>query len=568
MKITRLTFFLMLCVFFVFCGKKSRLENREEAVNPIKNHEKIEVVRHQLEKLVPVKISFDASGLSENQKKAVLLMAKAARIMDHIFLDQVYGQNLALKEALEKSNNPDDEVLREYLKVNFGPFDRLEFNRPFINLDTMKPAGANFYPQDMTKEEFQTFIRQYPENEKTFQSEFTVIRRQDGALRAIPYSQAYRDRLESAAALLKEAAQLVENASLKTYLISRSEAFLSNDYYQSDIDWVLLKDHQIELVIGPYEVYEDELFGYKAAFESFITLVDREESDKLAVLAKYLDDMERHLPIEDPYKNFNRGKSSPIVVVNEIFTGGDTKAGIQTTAFNLPNDERVRESTGSKKVMLKNIARAKFDHCWVPIVKEVLAESDLPFISFDSYFNHVLMHEIAHGLGPGIINKEGAETTVNKALKELYSTIEETKADIVGLYCFQQMIEKGIFPKQLQENIYVTYLGGIFRSVRFGTHSAHGGGTAIQLNYILEKGGFRFHEKEVRFSVNPEKIMEAIRELARELLMIQALGDYEKARILIEKYRKVLPELRKALDKVQHVPVDIRPIYEIEELIQ
>lgn len=554
----------------IACGKseEGKVVSKDTSVTTkkmIKNYEKIETVKYQIAKLAPVKITYDPEQLDENQKKALKLIVKAARYMDSIFLNQVYMNNETLKKELIKEKNPDYSILRDYFKINFGPFDRLKHNQAFINLDEIKPAGANFYPADMTKEEFEDYIKAHPEEEKLLTSEFTLVRRKEGKLISLPYSDAFRDLLEPSAKLLKEAALLIENPSLKKYLNSRADAFLSNDYYQSDIDWVLLKDHDIEMVIGPYEVYEDELFGYKAAFESFITLMDHEESKKMAVLGEYVLEMEKHLPIEDKYKNFNRGKSSPIVIVNEVYTSGDTKAGIQTTAFNLPNDERVRESTGSKKVMLKNIARAKFENCWIPIVKEVLDESDLPFISFDSYFNHVLMHEIAHGLGPGIITKDGNSTTVNKELKELYPTIEEAKADIVGLYCYQYMIEKGILSKDLQKNIYVTYLGGIFRSVRFGINAAHGGGNAIQMNYILEKEGFMINEKTGRFRVNQEKIRDAVTQLAHDLLMIEALGDYEKAKKMITKYKQISPPLKQALESVSHVPVDIRPIYEIEQ---
>ncbi len=501
--------------------------------------------------------------ITENEKKALDLIVKAAQYMDKIFLEQVYSKNKALEVELMKQEIPDYAVLREFFKIHFGPFDRLENNKPFINLKENKPAGANFYPSDMTKEEFEAYIKVHPEDENAFTAERTVIRRQDGKLAAVPYAVAYKEFLDPAAKLLKEAAQYIENPSLKKYLISRADAFVSDDYYQSDIDWVLMKDHKIEVVIGPYEVYEDGLFGYKASFESFVTLVDEGESKKLEVLGTYLNDMERNLPIDDQYKNFARGKSSPIMVVNEVFTAGDTKAGVQTTAYNLPNDERVRESTGSKKVMLKNIAQAKFEKCWIPIVKEVLAEADLPFCSFDSYFNHVLMHEMAHGLGPGNIEKDGKKTSVNKELKELYSTIEEAKADIVGLYCYQYMLEKGIFTKELEKNIYVTYLGGIFRSVRFGIDAAHGGGNAIQLNYILEKGGFSYDDKNARFKLNTDKIKDNVKQLAHDILMIQALGDYNKAKEMIDKYRIISPQLKQALDRLTHVPVDIKPIYAI-----
>lgn len=563
-----IAFILIFSLLLIGCGKEEKEEVKVDEPKKdgvINDYEAVETVKAQMEKFAPVEIGFDASGLTENEKKALDLIFKAAKIMDRIFLRQVYYKNEILEKELEKAGNPDYAILKDYFKINFGPFDRLAEDKPFINLGEQKPDGANYYPAGITKEEFDAHIAANPGDEKAFKAEYTAIRRKDGKLVAVPYSEAYRDLLEPAAKLLKEAAELIENPSLKTYLNSRADAFLSNDYYQSDIDWVLLKDHKIELVIGPYEVYEDQLFGFKAAFECFITLVDEKESRKLSVLGKYLDDMEKNSPVEDKYKNFKRGKQSPIFVANEVFTAGDTKAGVQTIAFNLPNDERVRESTGSKKVMLKNVCEAKFKTTWTPIAREVLAEVELPFTSFDAFFNHILMHEISHALGPGIIKKDGKETTVNRELKELYSVIEEAKADILGLYNFQYMIDRGVFPKALQENIYVTYLGGIFRSVRFGIDAAHGGANAIQLNYILEKGGFVFDEAAARFSVDKAKIREAVKQLTHDVLMIEALGDYAKAKEMIDKYRMVSPEMEKALAKVKHVPTDIRPVYAIEK---
>ncbi len=563
---------LILSLLLFSCGKKAGdqpVKQEEEmaakTAKAIKDYEKIETVKTQMAKLAPVEISYDPTGLSESEQKALKLLVEAARYMDKIFLHQVYSKNAAIEQELKKGAIPDYEVLKGYFKVNLGPFDRLSADKPFINLEDEKPAGANFYPEDMTKAEFEKWIKDHPGDEPAFTSNFTVIRREGGKLAAVPYSQAYKEFLEPAARLLKEAAVLLENPSLKKYLNSRAAAFLDNDYFQSDMDWMDLKDHKIEVVIGPYEVYEDKLMGYKAGFEAFITLIDQQESQKLATLVQHLDDMERNLPIDDKYKNFGRGKSSPVAVVNEVFTGGDAKAGIQTTAFNLPNDERVREAKGSKKVMLKNIARAKFDNCWIPIVKEVLAETDIPFISFDSYFNHVLMHEFSHALGPGTIERGGKKTTVDKELKELNPTLEEAKADIVGLWTLEFMIDKGVFPKDLAKNIYPTYLGGIFRTIRFGIDLAHGGGTAIQVNYILEKGGFDFDEKTGRFNVNKEKIKDAVKQLCHDILMIQARGDYDKASEMIEKYRVISPPLERAIAAVKHVPVDIRPIYNVEK---
>jgi hypothetical protein len=527
------------------------------------NQDIIDKVKRQIAKLAPVEITHDLSDLDKKDKEALALIIEAAKYMDRLFLRQVYsGNERLLKELAESSKeNREARVLEGYFRIHFGPFDRLEHHKPFIPGTGEKPAGANYYPEDMTKEEFETHLQTHPEDEEAFTSNFTLIRRQGGKLTAVPYSEAYKEFLEPAAKLLKKAAKLTGNESLRTYLDSRADAFGSNDYYQSDIHWVELKDHDIEMVIGPYEVYEDELFGYKAAFEAFVTIVDREESKKLEVIAQYLDDLENHLPMEDRYKNFNRGKSSPISVVHEVFTAGDTKAGVQTTAFNLPNDERVREAKGSKKVMLKNVARAKFDNCWIPIAKKVLAGPDLAMVSFDAYFNHVLMHEVSHSLGPGTIEKNGRKTLVNKELKELYSFIEETKADILGVWNVLFMIEKGVFPAAQEKYVYSTFLGGIFRSVRFGINEAHGGANAIQMNVMLEKGGFEFKRKDVRFNVNPIKIKAAVKELAAEVLEIEALGDYQRAKVLMDKYCLLSEPLKLAIEKVKHVPIDIRPVY-------
>ncbi|UCH95748.1 MAG: peptidase [Candidatus Aminicenantes bacterium] len=575
-----LVFFLVLSLSLITgCGKKEepQMTKPEEAkpaqkkdVPVIKDYENIETVKAQLAKLAPVKITYDASNLTGNEKKVLKLLVKAAKYMDRIFLIQVYRKNFRIKKELNrlKKENPDYKVLNAWFNVNFGPFDRLKAHKPFINLKEEKPKGANFYPGKMTKEEFEAHIKANPQDEEAFTSNFTVIRKQkDGKLVAVPYSKAYKKLLEPAAKLLKEAAQLAENPSLKKYLNSRAEAFLSNDYFQSDMDWMDLSNHKIEVVIGPYEVYEDRLFGYKAAFEAFITLVDHKESEKWAKVASLMNEMEKNLPIDDKHKNFNRGTSSPSIIAEEVFTGGDTKSGIQTTAFNLPNDEKVREAKGSKQVMLRNIARAKFQKCWIPIVKEVLAESELPLISFDAYFNHVMMHEYSHGLGPGIIEKNGKKTTVNKELKDHYSTIEEAKADVLGIWNSQFMVDKGVFPKELEKNIYASYLGGMFRSIRFGIDKAHGGANAIQMNYMLEKQAFLVDKQTGRFRVNPdkEKVKAAVKQLANELLVIQALGDYERAGQFIKKYKSISPELEQALEKVKHVPTDIRPIYAIEK---
>jgi len=523
----------------------------------------IEYVQNQLAKFAAVTIAYDKSILSDKDQQVVDKLVEAANYMNKIFLRQVFSKNEEIKNALEKSKDPNDKIYFELFNIMFAPFNRLDKNTLFIGTWHI-PEGANFYPEDITKEEFIQWIKNHPEDKKDFESEFTIIRRKGDKLVAIPYSEAYKDLLKPAAKLLNKAAELAENESLKKFLHSRADAFLSNDYYQSDMDWMDL-DSQIDVVIGPYEVYEDNLMGYKAAFECFICVVDPDESKKLSLVAQYLNDMEKNLPYKDEYKNFERGSSSPIKVVQEIYTAGDTRAGVQTLAFNLPNDERVREAKGSKKVLLKNVQEAKFNKILKPIIEKVIDPKQVTNVTFDAYFNHILLHEISHGLGPGtLILPNGEKTTVNKMLSETYSIIEECKADVCGNYNVQYLIDKGTFSEELEKSLYVTYLGGMFRSVRFGIKKSHGAANMIQFNYLMEKGAFEIDDSSERFSVNHSKIKRAVKDLAHILLTIEAEGDYKAAKDFINNYGVMTETMMVALNKLGDIPVDIKPIYEIE----
>jgi len=545
---------LLISLFLLGCEKKT--ENKEA--------EEVTMLKEKIARFVPTELKYDSSTLDEREKIVVEKLYLASKVMDELFLDQVYSKNYQIREELKISNTEEQKLKLELFNMMFGPFDRLEHDAPFI--DTLKkPLGANFYPEDMTKEEFEKWIKDNPNDEKAFTSEFTVIRREGGKLVTIPYSNFWIDKLTEASKLLKEAAEYADNPSLKKYLNSRADAFLSNDYYQSDMDWMDLKDHKIEIVIGPYEVYEDGMFNYKASFESFLTIEDPIESKKLDVFKKYLRDMEIHLPIPDEHKNFDRGSESPLAVVNEVFTAGDTKSGIQTIAFNLPNDERVRQAKGSKKVMLKNVQEAKYNTILIPIAEIVLDAEQMQYVTFDAFFNHTLMHEMSHGVGPGFIKVDGRDTEVKKELKETYSTMEECKADILGMWNNIFMIEKGVFPKTFDKDTYVTFLAGTFRSVRFGINEAHGGGNAIIYNYLLEKGGYEYNAETQKVKVNFEKIGPALQELANLVLMIQANGDYKGAKDLIAKYVVNSPSMETLRKKLEHLPVDIKPVYEIEK---
>ncbi|OGB65560.1 MAG: peptidase [Caldithrix sp. RBG_13_44_9] len=525
------------------------------------------MLREQLAKFVPTEISYDTSLLTEKETVVLEKLYQAGKIMDEIFLKQVYSRNEEILAELQKSRAETDQLRLQLFHIMFGPFNRLDHNNPFYG-NGAKPAGADFYPEDMTKEEFLKWIENHPEDKESFTSEFTVIRREGDKLLAIPYSQYFKEELTSAATYLREAANYADNPSLQKYLLSRADAFLSNDYYQSDKDWMDLKDHTIEVVIGPYEVYEDELFNYKASFEAFITLRDPAESHKLARFGGYLLDIERNLPIPEEYKNFKRGSESPIVVAQEVFSAGDTKAGVQTIAFTLPNDERVRAEKGSKKVMLKNVNEAKFNQILLPIAARVLDGSQLQDVTFEAFFNHVLMHEMSHGVGPGFITVDGEQTEVKKELKETYSTMEECKADILGMYNIIFLMKKGEFPASFENETWSTFLAGIFRSVRFGITEAHGAGCTIIYNYLLEKGGYEYDQAALKVRVNIKKIYPALEELAAKILTIQAEGNYEGAKQIIAAYAVESSSMTALKAKLTGLPVDIRPVFQIEKIMQ
>ena len=553
-------------------------------------------LKTRIAKYAQTEMNYPEDILSGPEKAALMKIVEAGYIMDEIFLRQVWSGNVAMHEKLqvamkEAHDDPNSaaaaqremvEDLDHFFRINFGPWDRLDEDSPYVG-DMPKPATAAYYPEDMTKEEFEAFIEANPDQEDAFRGFFTAIRRTgDGGLQAVPYSVEYKDYLERAAALLHEAADTltdpkntsqyakgVDYTTLGTFLRSRADAFLSNDYFQSDMDWMDVRDNIIDVTIGPYEVYEDNLNGYKAAFETYIAVRDPADSEKLRSIKNYLQLLENGLPIPDEHKNPNRGSESPISVVDLVFSGGDTKAGVQTIAFNLPNDERVREAKGSKKVMLKNVTQAKFDKILLPIANAVLDPTQMEYVDFDAYFNNVLMHEMAHGLGPGTIKRaDGTESTVSRELKELYAPLEEAKADITGLYCRKILLDEGFFPEGSDIKGYVSFLPGFFRAIRFGATSAHGKANMMEFNYMLEQGAISLDGATDRFHVNLDKMPAAVEAMTRDLLMLQAMGSYDAAAAFIEKYGAVGTDVQRMLDRMTDVPVDIEPIYSAEKYVQ
>lgn len=499
----------------------------------------------------------DVSFLTAEEKSVVNLLIKAADVMSEIYRRQVSEDAPAMRAELAASG---DAARLELFDLHFGPWDTLGDDAPFYG-SAPRPAGGGFYPVDMTKEEFEAHIAANPADREAFVSGYTVIRRNaEGALTAIPYSEYYRAELERAASYLRQAAALSTNASLKTFLSKRADAFLSNDYFDSEIAWMDL-DGPIEIAIGPYEVYTDTLFGYKTAFEAFVTVKDPAKSAALDKYKKYLADMEANLPVPPEYKNFRRKFESPISVVTQVRGGGDNVPGVQTIAFNLPNDERVREAKGAKKVLLDNVMAAKFERILAPMAEYVLTPDQASLLKQDYMGAQTLFHELSHSLGPGVITKNGAQTTVNAELKDLYSAIEEGKADVMGAYNVLFMMQKGELPVAEKENFLATYFAGLFRSMRFGAGEAHGRGAAFQYGFFKDQGAFTVDESTGRYRIDFAKLEAAIAALTAEVVFVQGDGDYARAGAFLDKYARLDPDAERVIASLQAIPVDIQPVY-------
>jgi len=525
-------------------------------------------------RFAPVELKADASRLSAGDRKAIAKLIEAAKIVDTLQLRQRWSGNEALYAALQKDSSELGKARSEYFWLNKGPWSIIDDHESFlpaqigsISIPAKKPAAANFYPDGASKEALESWMNGLSAQDKQqAQWFFTTIRKgSDGKFKTVKYSEEYKPELEKLARLLKEAAAATDNASLKKFLDLRADAFLSNDYLASDFAWMDL-DSPVDVTIGPYETYNDELFGYKAAFEAYVNIRDQKETEKLNFFAKHMQELEDNLPLDKQYRNPKVGAVAPMVVVNEVYGAGDGNMGVQTAAYNLPNDERIISQRGSKRVMLKNVQEEKFKATLTPIAKLVLRPADQKDLDFNSFFTHILAHEITHGLGPHITKKNGAESTPRQDLKEAYSTIEEAKADVTGLYALMYMMEKGQLKDTLgqgeeaERKLHTTFLASAFRTLHFGLTDSHARGMAIQVNYILDKGGFVSHG-DGTFSVDFKKIKQAVMDLDREFLTIEATGDYARAKDMMAKYVVIRPDVQKALDKMKSVPNDIRPSF-------
>ena len=520
----------------------------------------------------PVALTADVTHLSAGDRQAIAKLVEAAKLVDVLQLRQRWSGNEALWAALKKDKSKLGQARLNYFWINKGPWSVLDAHASFmpasyagIAIPAHKPEAGNFYPQGATKASLETWMNGLQADDKQqAQWFFTTIRAgKDGEYQTVKYSDEYKVELKQLAKLLDEAAAATDNASLKKFLTLRAKAFLDNDYLPSDFAWMDL-DSPVDITIGPYETYNDELFGYKAAFEAYVNIRDQAETQKLNFFAKHMQELEDNLPLDARYRNPKVGALAPMVVVNQVYGAGDGNMAVQTAAYNLPNDERIISARGSKRVMLKNVQEAKFKATLTPISTLVLTPEAQQDVDFNSFFTHILAHEIMHGLGPHATVVDGKPSTPRQDLKEAYSTIEEAKADITGLFALRYMMDKGQLNDTLgqgeaaERKLYNTFLASGFRTLHFGLTDSHARGMAIQINYILDKGGF-VSLGDGKFGVDFAKIKQAVIDLDREFLTIEATGDYARAQAMMTKYVVIRPEVQVALDKMKAVPNDIRP---------
>ncbi len=523
---------------FAACNNHPK-EQKEEA-----KQETLSEMQKKVNEFAHFTLTADVSGLTEKEKQMLPLLFEAAKIMDDIFWVEAFGNKDSLLASIS------DEATKQFALINYGPWERLNDNKPFISSYGTKPAGSNFYPHDMSKEEFEKF------DAADKSSLYTMIRRDENRnLISIPYHEFFKEQVQKASDLLAKAAELAEDEGLKKYLELRSKALLTDDYFESDMAWMDMKTNTLDIVIGPIENYEDALYGYKAAHESYILIKDKKWSEKLAKYAQLLPDLQKGLPVDDKYKQEEPGTNSDLNAYDVVFYAGDCNAGSKTIAINLPNDEKVQLEKGSRRLQLKNAMQAKFEKILVPIANLIIDSSQRQHIKFQSFFENTMFHEVAHGLG--IKNTINGKGTVRDALKEQYSWLEEGKADILGLYMITKLKEMGELDVDLMDN-YVTFMAGIFRSIRFGGASAHGKANLMRFNYFKEKGAF-VKNQDGTYKIDFNKMTEAMTSLSALILKLQGEGDYDAVVKLRNEKVTIGEELQKDLDRISNagIPVDI-----------
>lgn len=549
MKSVLLIIFISLLI--ISCGKNQevQVENQDDVKS---------LVAERIKAYSQVKVDADISGLTEREQTLIKILSEAGKIAEEIFWQQSAADAIAVRDSLAKLNKPEDEVLREYVRINFGPYDVIHGNERFLpgNPKT-RYSGAGFYPQDLTKQEFEEFVAKYPEEKEKLENSYTVVIRQAGVLHAVPYGKYYK-LAEDLAQKLEEAAEYADEPTLKNYLLLRAKAIRTDDYYESDMAWMDVKG-KIDVVIGPIETYQDALFGYKAAYEAVVMVKDEEATEEFEMFKSLVGHFEKNLPQDPKFTRKSFSAETQLNIVNVVYFGGDCQKGTKTIAASLPNDPRVRDAKGGKNSMYKNMMEAKFNATLIPISKVILLPEQQQFVDKKAFTSFVTLHEFSHTLGRGFVYGND-KLEVRTALKERYSPIEECKADIVSMWNHKLLLDLKKYDSDYIKRSQVTYLAGLFRSIRFGTESAHARANLIQLNYLKEQGAI-VATADGKYKIIEEKFWDGVKKLANQILTIEATGDYAKAGDFLAKYAVVTGEIKKAIENLKDVPRDIDSRY-------
>ncbi|MFN3196068.1 MAG: dipeptidyl-peptidase 3 family protein [Chlorobiota bacterium] len=536
--------------------------SKEEEVQEFNTQDtNLEMVKERIKAYSPTKITADISDLTVNQKKVVEYLVRAGKVSDEIFWMQNTPDAISIRDSLANSDSESSDVYLEYVKINYGPYDEIYGGERFVgDGPSVRPAGGNFYPTDLSKVDFENYISENPDVKDAFTSLYTVIKDQDSVLKAIPYHEAYADKVEELASYLEKAAEYADNPSLKSYLELRAKAVRTDEYYESDMAWMDLTGNDIDVVIGPIESYADKLLGYKTSYESIVMIRDKKASEQLEMFESNIDVFESKLPYDKKYIRMTAGKGTVLQVVNVAYFGGHGQQGTKTIAASLPNDPRVHKQKGAKKSMFKNMMEAKFDQIVKPIGDVILEPSLRKYVDQEAFTSFVTLHEVSHTLGRGYVYGK-KDVTVSSVLKERYSALEECKADIVGMWNISVMHELGLIDDEYVKKSKATFVAGLYRSIRFGSEKAHGKGNLIQLNFLMDKGAITTNE-DGTLGINDEIFFDVVGELAGKVLTIQAEGNYEEAGNLFKDYGVVKPRIEENIEKLKDIPRDLNTTYD------
>ena len=521
----------------------------------------------RLARYLPVKMPFHSAGLTARERRMVERLVEASRDLEDIFWRQSDPEALALYLSLAASAKPEDRKLRHFLFLNASRFDLIDENKPFVGIEPM-PPGRGFYPRGLTREQIERYVKKHPEKKEEIYNPYTVVRRQGRELVGIPYHKVYRAFLEPAARALREAAALGNDAAFAHFLRLRAKALLSDDYYESDLAWLDLKNPKFDVIFAPYETYLDDLLGVKTSYGTAVLIRDEAESQKLAVFQKYVPDIQDALPLPPADRPSKRGHQTPMEVMDAPFRAGDLRHGYQAVADNLPNDPRIHQEKGTKKIFFKNFMDARVNDIILPIAQRIMRPDQAARASADGYLAVVMMHEISHGLGPAFARRDGKEVDIREAIGPAYSGLEEAKADVTGLFGLKWLVDRGALPKERLEEYYASYVAGIFRTVRFGIAEAHGRAEIMEFSYLTEQNAIRWEVESGRYAIDYARMPQAIASLARELLQMEATGDRNRVEQWFQKYTVMPPTLEAALRKVADIPVDVDPQFPFPEPVR